>query len=355
MRTLPAPRPHTVEPQRSHPLRGFRQLSLTNWRELYRDPKTLFFSMIFPFLFLGMFTLMGFLMDQAGESPVVSVSGPGAASVERSLEQAGIALAPPGTPLGTDANVLVTAGTDSADVLVDVTEPPAKDAVVDAIKDAGISKSATTVLGSDGSAVFDPVRGALPTVLMLGLLSLAFLGTAAPLVGLRQRGTLQLLGTTPLHRSTFILAQTPARFAMGALQVAAISGYAYYLGYLDLGSAGSLMVSCLLGLVMLLSLGYLLASRLTSQEFTTTVASLLIPAALLLSGGMMPAEIIPEGVRAITQVLPTTILSDAIAVDLVGTDPDWGLGLLWLSMAGFTLVAGVAAAGLFRWGQGGKR
>lgn len=334
--------------------KGFWQLSLTNWRELYRDPKTLFFSMIFPFMFLAMFSGMGVMMDQAGSTPIVAVTGEGAGSVGTGLADRDITQVTSGQQ-GTPANVMVTLDGTTALVILDSGETPAKNGVLDAIHAAGISKADITVVGSDGSEIYDPLRGALPAVLMLGLLSLAFIGTAAPLVGLRHRGTLRLLGTTPLSRLTFILAQTPARLALGAVQVALIAAYATYLGYLDLASAGSLMISAIIGLAMLLALGYLLAARISSQELATTVSSLLIPVALIFSGSMLPSQLLPDGLRAVTDKLPTTLLANAFGVDLVGSGNRSELPPAWLLMSAIALVAAVLAAIAFRWDQGERK
>ncbi|MEO3937720.1 ABC transporter permease [Dermatophilaceae bacterium Soc4.6] len=339
---------------------AFTQLVLTNWRELAREPKSLFFSMVFPLIFLVMFSAIGVMIDKGGDPPVVAVTGPAAAEVVAALEADGITVvadasaasaasaASSATAAG-GVNIRVRADGDTASIVLPTGSSISKNPVVDAVHSTGVSKGAIEVVNADGSAVFDPVRGSLPTVLMLGLLSLAFLGTAAPLVGLRQRGTLRLLGTTPVRRSTFVLAQIPARFAMGAIQVGVIAGYAAYLGYLDVASAGALLLSCALGLVMVLALGYLFASRMSNQDLATTIASLLIPVAMIFAGSMMPSQLLPDGVRRVADALPTSVLSQSIGVSLVGDGSTTGLPAKWALMAGIAFAATLAAALVFTW------
>lgn len=328
---------------------AFRQLAATNWREMIREPKTLFFTMIFPFIFLAMFSAMGILIDRGGDPPVVAVAG-AAPSVTSALHDAGIATADTNA-----ANVTVTVAGQSAVVTLAEGANVSKDAVVTALRDTGISRSDIAVVYADGSPVFDPLKGALPTVVMLGLLSLALLGTAAPLVGLRGRGTLRLLGTTPVRRWTFILSQTPCRVALGALQMTIIAGYAWYLGYLEAAAIPALLVTVLLGLSMLLALAYLFASRMVSQDLATTIASLLLPVAMLFAGSMVPKQLMPAAVQQIADYLPTTLLSQAVGISLVGDGSAGSLPIKWALMGLTALIATALAAKLFTWDQGDAR
>lgn len=329
---------------------AFRQLAVTNWREMYRDPKTLFFSMIFPFIFLAMFAAMGSLMDSGAATPHVTVSGSAPASVSQALQNAHIDVVPSGSRGG---NLAVTVTGDHATVRMLGGATVSRNAVVSAIASTGVQRSAVQVLTTTGADAFDPLRSALPTVLMIGLLSIAFLGTAGPLVGLRQRGTLRLIGTTPVRRLTFIGAQSPARLLLGLIQVAIIAGYAYGLGYLRPADIGPLLITSVLGLAMVLSFGYLLASRMTSQDLATTVGSLLIPIAMLFAGSILPPELLPAGVRGVTEHLPTSVLSDSLGVSLVGGHASLMQG--WLTMLLITVVTVGLTAAIFSWDQGGKR
>lgn len=343
----------TVSPTPRRPTgsTGFRQLTLTNWRELVREPKTLFFTMFFPLLFLAMFGGLSVLMDRSGDPPVVAVGGDAPAAVTAALADAGVATAAPGAA----ATMTVTTAGARATVHLAAGAGVARSDVIDALREAGFARAAIAVLQPDGSPAFDPLRGALPTVLMVGLLSLALLGTAAPLVGLRGRGTLRLLGTTPVRRWTFILAQTPPRLLLGAAQVAIVAIVAALLGYLQPAELPALAVTCVLGLLMVLALGYLFASRMISQDLATTVASLLLPVAMMLGGSMLPTQLMPAAVQQAADLLPTTMLSKALAVSLTGSGSGADLPALWGGMALVAVVATALAATLFTWDQGEHR
>ncbi|AZZ47930.1 ABC transporter permease [Rathayibacter rathayi] len=341
----------------SPPRSALAELSLTNARELLRDGKTMFFIVFFPLFFLGLFSFLASTIDAKSPQPVVAVtqSADSAAFVHR-LEAAGFVAseAAPGAT-AQDATAVVTIHDASASVLLDAEKKPQWRGLVDSIAADGIAKTSITAVYTDGSAVFDPLRTSLASIVMVSFLTLALLGTAVPVVALRGKGTLRLLGTTPLRRSTFILSQSPARFLLGVAQLALVVAVAAVLGYLSPAATPRLIVTALLGLTMLFAIGYLFGSRASNSEATTTVLSLLIPVALMLSGSVIPLSVFPAQVQAAVGWLPTTVLAKALSVDLVGDVTAIDLRVAWGVMAAVAVLAVVLASVLFRWDQGEER
>jgi ABC-2 type transport system permease protein len=339
------------------PRSTFTELSLTNARELVRDGKTMFFILIFPMFFLAMFGFIGTMADADSPDPVVAVvDAPGAESLAASLAAEGIdaAVVAPGGA-SPDVTAVVTLSDDAAGIVLDAAAQPAWHPLVAAVRDTGVLRSDITAVYSDGAPVFDPLRTSLPTVLMVSFLTLALLGTAVPVVALRQKGTLRLLGTTPLGRMTFIVSQSPARFALGLAQAAVVITVAAVLGYVDPSAVPRLAATSVVGLGMVFAIGYLVGSRATNTELMTTVVSLVIPVALLTSGSMIPSSLFPDGVARVMDALPTSILSDALAVDLGGPVGETNVYLSWLVLAGVGVVAAVLARFVFTWDQGDRR
>ena len=350
-----------VAPRRAGRARVFRALAVTSTKEILRDPKTLFFTVVFPFLFLGLFFFMDSTFMSEGPAPTaVVVQGEHAGQLAQSLHGGGLpATTDPAaaTSAGAEAPVVwVQAHPDGVTATLTGKELPARAGVLDGLRDAGYPRRDVTFTGPDGTPVSDMLATSVPSVLMVALLSLAFLGTAAPLVGLRQRGTLRLLGTMPVSRSTFLVAQWPVRGAVALVQVGIVVATAWAMGLLDPVRLPLLLITTGIGLLALLSIGYLIVARIRSQDLATTVMSLILPIALLLAGAMMPEELLPEAVVSVAHWVPTTVLSKAIGESLTGVHSGvLPLPLAWLFLAGVTVVCGLLASRLFTWDQGEGR
>lgn len=346
-----------VQPRRAGGTRAFRALSSTSAKEILRDPKTLFFTVVFPFLFLGLFFFMDATFSSQGPAPTaVVVQGHDAEHLVQSLKQDGLP-ATTNAAVGPEAPaVWITASDDSVTATLSGKELPARSEVLAGLQDAGYPRHSVAFHAPDGTPLTDMLATSVPSVLMVALLSLAFLGTAAPLVGLRQRGTLRLLGTMPINRGTFLLAQMPIRIVIALVQVALIVVTAWTQGLLDPVRLPLLLVTVAIGLVCLLAVAYLIVARIRSQDLATTVMSLILPIALLLAGAMMPSELLPGSVVAVSHWVPTTVLSNAIGDSLSGvhTGP-MNLVQAWLFLASVAGVCGLLASRLFTWDQGEGR
>jgi ABC-2 type transport system permease protein len=193
------------------------------------------------------------------------------------------------------------------------------------------------------------LRTNLPTIATIGFMAITFLGTAVPIVSLRERGTLRLLGTTPLKKGVFIAAQTPVRLVAGLVVAVIVVGAALALGALDPSGLLRLVVTFAVGLAMFFALAYLLASRSRNTELVNNVAVMLPIVAMFASGDVFPREIIPEPVAIVLEGLPTTWFVRAAAADLSGTAPAIPVPVLWLMMAAVAAVAAFLAARFFVW------
>lgn len=335
----------------TEPRSAMTELIATNTRELIRDGKTMFFVLVFPLFFLALFWFIGYSTDSEAATPHVVISQE-SAQLQANLLERGIEVVPASAE---QANVHISLQEDSAQVTLAAIEQPSWHQVVQAIRDTGIARTAIEVQTTEGFPVLDPLRTSLASILMVSFLSLSFLGTSVPLVSLRGSGTLRLLGTTPLKRSTFVFSQSPARFALGLLQLLLVIGVTVYLGYLDFANLPRLLVTALLGLLMLFALGYLIGSRARNPEATTMVVSLFLPAALMLSGAVIPMQVFPDGLVRILEWLPTTVLANSLSVDLVGASDGLSLGISWALMTAVTVIAALVTMRIFRWDAGGKK
>lgn len=150
-----------------------KYLVSTGVKEIYREPKIFFFSLLFPFFFLAMFWGMSMVIDP---------------SVELGLSF---------------------------------------------------------------------IEYLFPGILIFALLSVGFLGTSVPLIEMRQKGILKLLRTTPLDESTFIFSQILVRFILGIMQILIFTILGFIMGLVSFENVIPFIFIGLLGLVMILTLGFL--------------------------------------------------------------------------------------------------
>ncbi|WP_331730236.1 ABC transporter permease [Streptomyces sp. NBC_00045] len=340
---------------------ALREMVKTNARELFRDGKTAFFTVLFPLLFLAMFLGLGAL-TAGGSYRIAVVDSPEQPAIVSALVQVdgfhvepwkGAQPLPAGDLGGYDA--VVTVSGRQASVVVDASRFGALKGLRSALSDSGIDDSRSDFRTPDGGVPFDPLKAALPTGLLMALMSTAFFGTATPLIALRTRGTLRLLGTTPLGRLTFVLAQAPVRLALVVVQLIILGMVAVVMEFMSLADTLRLMGTGLLGAVMLFAFGYLMAARLRNAEVANGLLGLLMPVLLFFSGLFLPLSMLPSVITTVSDVLPTTYLVDAFNHDLNEAASAHSLSTDWLVLLAATAVFGGLAARLFRWDQGEAR
>lgn len=192
------------------------------------------------------------------------------------------------------------------------------------------------------------LQSSLGLVSITGFMAIALVVTTVPLVNYRHHGILRELATTPVRRATFLLAHVPVRAGIILTEAALIVALALIGGF-DARNLVPLAVTLLLGAAMLLSVGYLLAARMTNPDGTLQLSYIVPMLVLVTSGALFPLELYPEAVRIAMSTLPTTWLVDSINAQISGTAPTLPLGVTWSLLGLLTAVLSYAAARLFRW------
>lgn len=197
-----------------------------------------------------------------------------------------------------------------------------------------------------------PLRAALPSILMTGIAGVAFMALTVPLVSMRERGLLRLLGTTPLKRPIFLAAQLPARLALVGVEVLSVVLLAYLAGFMsENNNYWRLLGTLLVGIAMLFSCALLLASRARSTEATHQGMTMLVMGLFVFSGTFLPPGTLPAFTDAFTNAIPSTWFAAALSADLTGASPFLPVPWLWAMMLGIALGAGFGASRRFEWDQ----
>jgi ABC-2 type transport system permease protein len=192
------------------------------------------------------------------------------------------------------------------------------------------------------------VRTSLGLVSATGFMAVAFVATAVPLVRYRSVGTLRHLSTTPARRATFLLGHVPIRGVIIGLQSVIIVAVAIGEGA-AVGVAMSLALTLLVGGAMLLSFGYLLASRMANMDLALQLAYIIPLIVLITSGALFPLSIYPDAVENLFQIMPTTWFVNLLNAQVNGVEPLLPTGVMWAMMALTTVGAGYLAWRTYRW------
>ena len=203
-----------------------------------------------------------------------------------------------------------------------------------------------------GGAAIRYVDWVVPGLLGMNMMFSCLFGIGYVIVRYRKSGYLKRLNATPLTALEFMLAQLISRLALTlAITAGCFTALTLLLHFRMEGSYLDLFVVTLVAAVALLSMGLIVAARVSSEEFAGGLLNLLTWPMMLLSGVFYSLDGAPQAVQAVAQVFPLTHLLDAArAIMLEGA----GLAELGYHLGALTLMA-VAflalGAAMFRWTQ----
>lgn len=189
----------------------------------------------------------------------------------------------------------------------------------------------------------------IPIALFLAITSTALTITAGPLASLRSKGTLRLLGTTPVGAGRFLGTHMLVRLALALTQSVVLLGIAVGLGSVKLANLPFLFAVTLLGVLLFGSIGYLLGGRLSSPDMATNISTLVQLGALFLSGLAFPYAVLPDSAADVLSLIPTSMFADLMVRQMQGGSP---VTPVWLSatvVLATSAVLATLAVRTFRW------
>jgi len=153
----------------------------------------------------------------------------------------------------------------------------------------------------------------VPGILGVNVMQLAVFSVAFALVADKRRGVLRRIMATPLRPSTFLVSQVFTRLIMATLQVLIMIGVAVFLFDVHpLGGILPLLLVCLIGSVLFLTIGFALAGWAETENQVPAIAQLITLPQFFFSGVFFSKEAAPALIRPLTNLLPLTFLNDAL-------------------------------------------
>lgn len=190
----------------------------------------------------------------------------------------------------------------------------------------------------------------LPGILGMNMMFSCLFGVGYVVVRYRKNGFLKRLRATPLRPAEFIVAQVGSRLML----VLIVTAFVYAGTHLILdtrmeGSYLTLLLVALVGGMSMVSLGLLIAARVTSEELAGGLLNLISWPMMILSGVWFSLEAAGPAVQKLANVFPLThILNSARAVMLDGaTILDVAPSLIMLTALSLVFLG--LGARFFRW------
>jgi ABC-2 type transport system permease protein len=191
----------------------------------------------------------------------------------------------------------------------------------------------------------------LPGVIVLNILSFGLLGSASTMVEMRERGVLRRLQATPVPAGSLLGAYLTVNLLLCLLQsLALIAAAVLFLGFRPQPAALMLAAPTILAATLLsISLGLVVSGVAVKAGVALALGQMLYFSQMFITDLVIPLIMLPPWLQAAAVYLPGYSMVQLVRPPLLSGSwpPDAGFYLALTFV--YIVVAGVAAALLFRW------
>lgn len=350
-------------------MNGIRPLAVAMAKGFLRDRTTLFFTVLFPLLFLVLFG--GIFSDPGSSRTTLAVIGD-SSLVDGLQGERGS---------GFDDAFDVSVADSRADALRDVREGDVDaaleqdgDTVVLHFSRADATKAAT-VLGAFQGYVdaanlavadvdprfsfrpeqvedtsLDPIQFIAPGLVGYAVATSATFGAALTLVTWRQTELLRRIRMAPVPTRSVVLARVLVTMGVAIAQLAMFMALATAVFDLQLRGAWYLAVPLVMaGTLTFMAIGLLCGSVAKTSEGASGLVNLIVLPMAFLSGSFVPLEIGPSWLRTISHAVPLRYLNEGMLDVMVRGQGAGALALPSAVLLGTAAVVAAVAVRLFQW------
>ncbi len=303
----------------------------------FRNPTALFFSFVFPFIFIIAFGLLGqgdrtfelaFKEESIKAGPVYdALKNVDVLDLKEDLSNEKITdeLKKGRLP----AALTIKHNEDgSFDLLLEKSNATPEESttisiIVDSVADS-INNNTSQNLNKIVNISEEEVEGRrytqidfiLPGQLAFAILASAINGLAFTFISLRKELVIKRLFATPITRGSIITGEIISKSVVAIMQAAIIILAGYFLFNFTLANGFETFVNMLIlsmvGLIVFLGFGFFVSSLGKDEESVAPAANLITLPQFILSGAFFPIEAFPSFLQPIAKILPMTFLNDAL-------------------------------------------
>ncbi|MBT4512979.1 MAG: ABC transporter permease [Chloroflexi bacterium] len=189
----------------------------------------------------------------------------------------------------------------------------------------------------------------VPGILGMSLMFTGIFG-GIPIIQQRQAHIIKRLGCTPLRRSMLIFGELAFRMILVILTAVLIIVVGRLVFDVQMvGNWASLCGIVILGTLVFSCLGYLIAAFVKTEEGAIPIINAITFPMMFLSGTFFEVSNMPSFIEPVVKIMPLTYLGDALRQIMVDGSPLYPMTTDILVMAGWTLVCLVITIRFFRW------
>ncbi|WP_112262058.1 ABC transporter permease [Lentzea terrae] len=343
---------------------AFKTLSLAMFKGFIRDKVTLFFTFLFPLMFLVIFGLI--LRDVGadktriavvGDGPIVSaLRDSGALELESyNDENAAVQKVKDG-----DLPAALIIRGQQLDVRFAQSDQ-VKSATVVGIVNGFVDKANLAATGQPPRFTFaaekvedaslKPIQYLTPGILSWGVAVSAVFGSALTLVSWRRKQVLRRIRLAPVSATSVLSSRILVSAGVALVQGAIFVGIAS-LPVFGLKLAGSWWLSIpllLLGTIAFFALGMLVGAFAKTEEAASAAANIVVLPMAFLSGTFFPVDQAPAWLQTVSKIFPLRHMNDGMLDVLVRGKGIDALVVPAAILVGFALVVGFLASRVFKW------
>jgi ABC-2 type transport system permease protein len=343
---------------------AFKTLSVAMLKGFIRDKVTLFFTFLFPLMFLVIFGLI--LRDVGADKTKIAVVGDG--QIVSALRDSGVLELEPYS----DENAAIQKVKDGdlpAALIVRGQQLDVRFAQSDQVQSATVvgivngfvDKANLAATGQPPRFTFaaekvedaslKPIQYLTPGILSWGVAVSAVFGSALTLVSWRRKQVLRRIRLAPVSATSVLSSRILVSTGVALVQGAIFVGIAM-LPVFGLKLSGSWWLSIpllLLGTIAFFALGMLVGAFAKTEEAASAAANIVVLPMAFLSGTFFPVDQAPVWLQTVSKIFPLRHMNDGMLDVLVRGKGIEALAVPAAVLVGFALVVGFIASRVFKW------